>query len=127
MTKKQNLIVIGNGMVGHKFLESLVNLEQAEHFNITVLCEEPRPAYDRVYLSSYFSGKTAQDLSLVSDGFFDNHQINLKLNTTAEQIDRQGKTVTTHNGAIPSYDTLELATGPYTFVTTIPGHDSQPR
>mgnify|MGYP000483535431 FL=1 len=70
MTNKQNLIVIGNGMVGHKFLESLVELEQAQNYNITVLCEEPRPAYDRVYLSSYFSGKTAEDLSLVTDAFF---------------------------------------------------------
>jgi len=125
MTKKQNLIVIGNGMVGHKFLESLVNLEQAEHFNITVLCEEPRPAYDRVYLSSYFSGKTAQDLSLVSDGFFENHQIHLKLNTTAEQIDRQGKTVTTQNGEILSYDKLVLATGSYPFVPPVPGHERE--
>ncbi|MGK0444273.1 MAG: nitrite reductase (NADH) large subunit [Bermanella sp.] len=125
MTKKQNLIVIGNGMVGHKFLESLVNLEQAEHFNITVLCKEPRPAYDRVYLSSYFSGKTAQDLSLVSDGFFENHQIHLKLNTTAEQIDRQGKTVTTQNGEILSYDKLVLATGSYPFVPPVPGHERE--
>lgn len=112
-------------MVGHKFLESLVNLEQAEHFNITVLCEEPRPAYDRVYLSSYFSGKTAQDLSLVSDGFFENHQIHLKLNTTAEQIDRQGKTVTTQNGEILSYDKLVLATGSYPFVPPVPGHERE--
>ena len=125
MTNKQNLIVIGNGMVGHKFLESLVNLEQAEHFNITVLCEEPRPAYDRVYLSSYFSGKTAQDLSLVSDGFFENHHIHLKLNTAAEQIDRQGKTVTTQNGEILSYDKLVLATGSYPFVPPVPGHERE--
>ncbi|MFY0642307.1 MAG: nitrite reductase large subunit [Bermanella sp.] len=123
MTNKQNLIVIGNGMVGHKFLESLVELEQAQNYNITVLCEEPRPAYDRVYLSSYFSGKTAEDLSLVSDGFFEANNIELKLNCKADSIDRAGKTVTTQTGETLSYDKIILATGSYPFVPPVPGHE----
>ena len=123
MKNKQNLIVIGNGMVGHKFLESLVDLEQAQNYNITVLCEEPRPAYDRVYLTSYFSGQTAEDLSLVKDGFFETNNIKLKLNCKAEHIDREGKTVTTENGEILSYDKLILATGSYPFVPPVPGHE----
>ena len=65
-----NIIVIGHGMVGHKLLESLVDggLSGAR---VTVLCEEPRPAYDRVHLSSFFSGTSAQALSLVEPGFFE--------------------------------------------------------
>ena len=123
MTNKQNLIVIGNGMVGHKFLESLVELEQAQNYNITVLCEEPRPAYDRVYLSSYFSGKTAEDLSLVSDGFFETNNIELKLNCKAASLDRAAKTVTTQSGETLSYDKVILATGSYPFVPPVPGHE----
>ncbi len=123
MNNKQNLIVIGNGMVGHKFLESLVELEQAPNYNITVLCEEPRPAYDRVYLSSYFSGKTAEDLSLVSDGFFEANDIELKLNCKAQSIDRAAKTVTTESGETLSYDKLILATGSFPFVPPVPGHE----
>ena len=65
---KMKLVVVGNGMVGHKLLEELVDRPQIE---VTVLCEEPRPAYDRVHLSEFFSGKTAQDLSLVAPGFFE--------------------------------------------------------
>ena len=63
---QQRLIVIGNGMVGHKFLESLHD-QDADHLehHTTVICEETRPAYDRVQLSSFFSGKSADDLSLV--------------------------------------------------------------
>ena len=49
----------------------------APPFEITVLCEEPRAAYDRVHLTSFFSGKTAQDLSLVEPGFFERNGINL--------------------------------------------------
>ena len=64
---KPRLIVIGNGMVGQRFLEALVN-EAADRFVIEVLCEEPRLAYDRVQLSGFFSGKSAADLALVICG-----------------------------------------------------------
>ncbi|WP_156495674.1 hypothetical protein, partial [Alcanivorax sp. HI0033] len=66
---KQQLLLIGHGMVGQRYLESLVAQGGREHFNITVLCAEPLPAYDRVGLTGYFSGKTADDLSLVPEGF----------------------------------------------------------
>ena len=68
MTAKKNLIVIGNGMVGHKFLELMIKSDATQHWNLITFCEEPRVAYDRVNLSGYFSGKTAADLSLVEPG-----------------------------------------------------------
>ena len=123
MSDKKNIIVIGNGMVGHKFLESLVELEQAVNYNITVLCEEPRAAYDRVYLSSYFSGKTAEDLSLVSEGFFEKNNIEIKLNCKAQNVDKAAKTVTTEAGETLAYDKLILATGSFPFVPPVPGHE----
>ena len=64
MTQKLRLVVTGNGMVGQRLLEQLCARNAAD-FDITVLCEEPRPAYDRVQLSAFFAGKTAEDLSLV--------------------------------------------------------------
>ena len=48
------VVVIGNGMVGQRFLEQLV--KRGGEFEITAFCEEPRPAYDRVQLTSYFNG-----------------------------------------------------------------------
>jgi len=48
-----------------------------------VICEEPRPAYDRVQLSAFFSGKTAADLSLVPSGFFERHGIRMLLGDAA--------------------------------------------
>ena len=59
------IIVVGHGMVGHKFLEELHQLN-LPHAEVSVLCEEPRPAYDRVHLSEFFAGKSAEDLSLVA-------------------------------------------------------------
>jgi nitrite reductase (NADH) large subunit len=61
---QQTIIVVGNGMVGYKFCEKLV--AKASHFNIIVFGEESRIAYDRVHLSEYFNGKSADDLSLSS-------------------------------------------------------------
>lgn len=122
---KQQLLLIGHGMVGQRYLEALVAQGGREQFDITVLCEEPLPAYDRVGLTSYFSGKTADDLSLVPQGFFEEHNIALKLKTRADSIDRAAKTVTTNTGETLSYDKLVLATGSYPFVPPIPGNDRE--
>jgi len=119
---KQKLVVIGNGMVGQRLLEA-VTAGDPSRFEIAVLCEEPRPAYDRVHLSAFFSGKTAEDLSLVPQGFFDNPNIKLYLNDKAVSIDRTAKRVRTSIGQELSYDKLVLATGSYPFVPPIPGKD----
>jgi nitrite reductase (NADH) large subunit len=118
------LIVIGHGMVGHKFLETLfANNAQAASFDVTVLCEEPRPAYDRVHLSSYFSGTSADELSLVADGFFERDNVELKLNAQAVAIDRAARTVTLASGEVLGYDKLVFATGSYPFVPPVPGKE----
>ena len=119
MPKK--IVVVGHGMVGHKFIETLAANGVA--LDVTVLCEEPRPAYDRVQLSAYFSGKTAEDLSLVEDGFFERCGHKLMLGDAAVSIDREARTVTTRTGAVLPYDALVLATGSYPFVPPLPGKD----
>lgn len=119
-----NIVVIGHGMVGHKFVESLRE-GSLSHARVTVLCEEPRPAYDRVHLSEFFSGRSAQDLSLVPPGFFDPAHLVLKLATRAVAIDRHARTVTTGTGEALPYDKLVLATGSSPFVPPIPGKDRQ--
>ncbi len=116
------IVVIGHGMVGHKLLESLAE-SGAAHLNVCVICEEPRAAYDRVHLSEFFAGKSADDLSLVEAGFFDRDNFLLKLNAKAVAIDREGKTVTTSTGETLPYDKLVIATGSYPFVPPLPGSD----
>jgi len=116
------IVVIGHGMVGHKFLESLLEAGLAGA-QVTVLCEEPRPAYDRVHLSEFFSGRSADDLSLVPQGFFERDNLLLKLNARATAIDRAAKTVTASTGEVLPYDKLVLATGSYPFVPPVPGKD----
>ncbi len=116
--------MIGHGMVGHKFVESV--LEQAgDDIELTILAEEPHLAYDRVHLTEYFSGKSVKDLSLCRSDFADAYGIDLRLNTKAVEIDQLHKTVTTSQGDVLSFDKLILATGSYAFVPPIPGNDRQ--
>ena len=116
------IVLVGHGMVGHKFLEELRQL-QIPGAEVTVLCEEPRVAYDRVHLSEFFAGKTAEDLSLVAPGFFAEAGFTLRLGSRAAAIDRRARTVTTQDGVTLPYDKLVLATGSYPFVPPVKGSE----
>jgi nitrite reductase (NADH) large subunit len=120
MSARSRLVVIGNGMVGQRFLESL---PAAAPYSVTVLGEEPRPAYDRVQLSSLFCGKSADELSLVDAGFFQKNAISLSLNERAVAIDRDSRQVRTSGGRTFDYDILVVAAGSYPFVPPIRGRD----
>jgi len=118
--KTEKIIVIGNGMIGQRFLEQLVSRLDGSA-EVTVFCAEPRPAYDRVQLTSFFSGKSAADLNLVPAGFFEQHGIALRLGDKASAIDRVRKVVRSARGHELPYDKLVLATGSYPFVPKVPG------
>ncbi|MFI6445076.1 nitrite reductase large subunit NirB [Kitasatospora sp. NPDC050543] len=121
---RRNLVVVGHGMVGQRLLEALFDRPQGQAWQVTVLAEEPRPAYDRVQLTSWFSGTSAQELSLCPPGFLAEHDVDLRLGDPAVAIDRAARTVTTAAGHVLPYDALVLATGSYPFVPPVPGHDA---
>jgi len=117
-----HIVVIGHGMVGHKFIETLATGARSD-LRITILGEEPRAAYDRVHLSEFFAGKSADDLSLVAPGFFERDDMLLRLNAKVVGIDRATQCVTLADGSAVAYDRLVLATGSYPFVPPVPGAD----
>ncbi|KUL36497.1 nitrite reductase [Streptomyces sp. NRRL F-4489] len=112
-------------MVGHRFLEALAERGLTATHRVIVLAEEPRPAYDRVRLTSYFSGTTPDELALSTGEFIDQHDIELHLDDPAEHIDRTTRQVTTRSGRTIPYDTLVLATGSAPFVPPVPGRDAE--
>jgi nitrite reductase (NADH) large subunit len=117
-----HLVVAGNGMVGQRFVEALRERDGERRWRVTVLAEEPRRAYDRVNLSSYFDGTAPGDLDLVPDGCYaGGYQLHLGEAVTA--IDRAGHAVTTSRGRTLGYDALVLATGSSPFVPPVPGAD----
>ncbi len=123
MMSKPTLAVIGHGMVSHHFLEQLVARELHQHYHIVVYGEEHQLAYDRVHLSEYFTGKSADDLSLVSEGFFARHDIELRSGCQVVAIDRQQRSLRDSAGNELAWDKLVLATGSRAFVPPMPGHD----
>jgi nitrite reductase (NADH) large subunit len=118
---KKKIVVIGNGMVGHYYVEKLLdtNLEVA----ITVIGGEPRPAYDRVHLSEFFSGKKPEELALTTREFYTENNVDAHFGDPVNAIDTENKSVTTDGGMTFEYDQLVLATGSYAFVPPIPGND----
>ena len=119
----RSLVVAGNGMVGHKLLELLVERGATAEWDIVTFCEEGRPAYDRVGLSSFFNGASAEDLSLVAPGFFDQRGVRIHLGDAVVGIDRGRSEVISARGLRTAYDALVLATGSYPFVPPVPGKD----
>lgn len=122
---KLKLVVIGNGMVGHRYIEDLVEKTDASQYEITVFCEEPRVAYDRVHLSSYFSHHTADELSLVKEGFYEKHGINMLIGERAINVNRDKHIVYSSSGREIKYDKLIMATGSFPFVPPIKGRESK--
>jgi len=110
-------------MVGHRLVQAAIERGLTERFDIVVVGEEPRPAYDRVALTSFFHVESADELSLLPAGRYDDPRVRLLLDTTVAHIDREAATVTLSDGNVLGYDALVLATGSRPFVPPVPGHD----
>src|SRR6185436_10032643 len=119
------IIVVGNGMVSYKFCEKLIAKANENSFEIIVFGEEIRPAYDRVHLTEFFSGKSAWDLSLASAEWYISNNITLHLGDPVKSIDPSRKIIYSHSGITQSYDYLVLATGSSAFIPPIPGVEKE--
>lgn len=120
---RKTAVVVGHGMVGHRFVEALRSRDTEGHWQVIVLSEEQLPAYDRVGLSSYVGAWDASALALPGNEYAGDELVELRLGQRAESIDRAARKVTTSAGDILAYDALVLATGSYPFVPPVPGHD----
>ncbi len=117
------VVVVGNGMVGQRFCDELTERDSEKKNRITVIGEEPRPAYDRVHLSAYFTGTSPDELTLEPTTWYEERGIELSLGSRAARIDREQRIVITSTGKEIPYDTLILATGSAPFVPPVPGMD----
>lgn len=118
---KLKVLVIGNGMVGHHYVDTLAASDL--DVDITILGAEPRPAYDRVHLSEVFDGREPEDLALTTREYYEELGVNAILGDEVISIDREAKSVKTATGRTFDYDKLVMATGSYPFVPPIPGHE----
>ncbi|MEI7055089.1 nitrite reductase large subunit NirB [Nocardioides sp. CCNWLW239] len=117
---RKKVVVVGHGMVGHRFVTAAIERGLTETHDIVVLGEEPRPAYDRVALTSFFE-VGAEALSFLPSGVYEDPRVTLRTSTSVIEIDPAAQTVMLADGEEMAYDELVLATGAAPFVPPVPG------
>lgn len=127
--EKKRVVVVGNGMVGQRFMENLLKLDEDKKCQISTFCEEPRAAYNRVKLTSFFETLDPSSLSMTEeyDGegrtvWYDENGVELLLKDKAVKVDTKAKTVIGASGKSIPYDACIMATGSFPFVPPIPGN-----
>ncbi len=103
-------VIIGDGNAGATAAETL--RKEDEEIDIKVLTEESEPLYNRIMLKNYMKGTLPKQYTRVHDEkWYDKRDIELKLDTRAEKVNTDKKTVETDSGEEISYDRLLIATG----------------
>jgi nitrite reductase (NADH) large subunit len=119
---RKKVVVVGHGMVGHRFVTAAIERGLTETHDIVVFGEEPRPAYDRVALTSFFE-VGAEALSFLPSGVYEDPRVTLRTSTSVVEIDPAAQTVMLADGEEMAYDELVLATGAAPFVPPVPGSE----
>jgi nitrite reductase (NADH) large subunit len=120
---RERLIVVGNGMAGLRLVEELIALAP-RRYDIVVVGKEPRPAYNRVLLSSLLAGHAeAAEIELKPRSWYAENGIELLCGVPAIGLRRGERRVILGNGTSVAYDRLVLATGSNAIRLLIPGHD----
>ncbi len=119
--QRKTVVVIGNGMVGHRFCQRLTEFDVDRQYKIVTFCEEPRAAYDRVGLTQFFAHRDAEKLMLANIQWYQDKGIDLHIGDRANNIDRDQRLVKSEKGQSIKYDYIVLATGSYPFVPQVPG------
>jgi 3-phenylpropionate/trans-cinnamate dioxygenase ferredoxin reductase subunit len=119
----QSFVIVGASLAGAKAAETL----RSEGFDgaVVLVGEEQARPYERPPLSKdYLRGEKGFDAAAVHpEGFYQEHDIELRLGTTVSALDPGGRTVTTSEGEEIGYDRLLLATGSQVRRLSLPGAD----
>ncbi len=115
------ILVVGAGMVASRFCETMREL--APQARITVIGEEPRAPYDRVHLSSLFSGSSPDQLSMLPPGWYAENEVELVTGDRVVSVDAANLSVATESGRTWSADKIVFATGSAPFVPPLPGRE----
>src|SRR5213594_3933523 len=122
MVVKQQLVVVGNGMAGGRFVEELIARNGGEHFDTVVFGDEPYGSYNRILLSSVLAGShELKDIFLNTIEWYHENGVTLHSGVRVEAIDRTRQVVIASNGLEEHYDRLVFASGSKPFVPPIEG------
>ncbi|WP_018923124.1 nitrite reductase large subunit NirB [Salsuginibacillus kocurii] len=122
-TRKEKLVVVGNGMAGVRTVEELLKREP-NRFDITIFGKEPHPNYNRILLSSVLQGDTSvDDIILNTYEWYEQNNITLFTGDPVTHIDTKQQFVISEQGQKVAYDHLIMATGSNPFMLPLPGAD----
>ena len=108
--QREHLVVVGNGMAAIRLVEELVRRKAP--LRVTVIGDEPGPAYNRILLSAVLEGShPSQELRLRNEGWYSEHDVELISGTRVVRIDRDERVVFLADERLVPYDRLVLATG----------------
>lgn len=104
----ERVVIVGGGMAAVRLCERLLGAD----VSITVLSDERHAPYNRILLSAVLEGAHSADaLTLRSTAWFEEHGIDLRLDTRVVEIDRAAAEVELIDGERWGFDRLVLATG----------------
>lgn len=117
-------VIIGNGAAGANAADEIRKLDP--ECGITIFTEEAYSFYYRPKLSEFLAGKNSMESFTMHNGeYYQNRNIDLRLNTKIDVIDPQKKTVTDSKGVDYSYDELLIAAGAKSNIPPLPGTDKK--
>ena len=123
MRRRERLVIVGNGMVGQRFVEDCVGAAP-DSFEITIVGAEPVAAYNRVLLSPLLAGEIDADETVLRlPQWFASHGIEQRLGRRAIEIDGRNRRVVLDDGDTLAYDACVLATGSAPIRLPLPGAD----
>jgi nitrite reductase (NADH) large subunit len=122
-TRREKLVVIGNGMAGCRAIEELI-ARDPDRYSVTIFGAEPHVNYNRIMLSPVLAGeKNFEDIIINGHDWYAGNGIELVMNDPVVAIDRAGRTVSSQGGRTVGYDRLLIATGSDPFIIPVPGRD----
>jgi NAD(P)H-nitrite reductase large subunit len=106
----QSFVIIGDGIAGSSAAETL--REEAPDADITVITDEGEALYNRILIKEFAKGKLPEaPISIHQEGWYEERDIDLELNTLVTNIDTDAHELETHEDETIAYDKLLVATG----------------
>ncbi|PSP97575.1 NADH oxidase [Halobacteriales archaeon QS_5_70_17] len=116
-------VIIGDGIAGSSAAETI--READADADITVLTDEGEALYNRILIKEYAKGKMpAGPISIHDEGWYEERDVELRLNTYVNEVDTDAHEVYTHRGDTIEYDTLLIATGGTPTQLPVPNSDA---
>jgi len=117
-------VIIGDGIAGSSAAETI--READADASVTVITDEGEALYNRILIKEFAKGKMpAGPISIHDEGWYEERDIDLKLNTMVTRVDTDAHELHTHTGETIEYDTLLIATGGTPTQLPVDGSDAE--